>query len=274
MGGKMKYKPLLNVFLAALILSFGAASALAYPASYTIPDPDGLTSAASVYWGGVYNVSFTNMDVLGAPEFSLDGIVARISPATADVWVYGDYFRYLGGVLGPNDSPRPWYMSLYGPGDLFIDTGGWSTMSNSPHYPTDYFDIKGEGWDYVVTGQGVYGLSSSTDYVATHLDSSMTGGGYVYRTRQAWIKAASNTAKVDDAALTTDYTNGWIHYQFDTSALGLKPGDQVGLHWTQMCGNDIIEGNVTVVPEPGTLLLLGAGMIGLGLVRRKVKGAR
>jgi hypothetical protein len=35
------------------------------------------------------------------------------------------------------------------------------------------------------------------------------------------------------------------------------------------CGNDLIEGNVAGIPEPGTWAMLGAGLIGLGLLRRK-----
>lgn len=35
------------------------------------------------------------------------------------------------------------------------------------------------------------------------------------------------------------------------------------------CGNDLIEGRVSDIPEPGTWAMLGAGLIGLGFLRRK-----
>lgn len=57
---------------------------------------------------------------------------------------------------------------------------------------------------------------------------------------------------------------------FDTSLLSLYHGGDIKLHWTMSCGNDVLDitQNPSPVPEPGTLLLLGSGMIGLAGARR------
>mgnify|MGYP002814578053 FL=1 len=43
----------------------------------------------------------------------------------------------------------------------------------------------------------------------------------------------------------------------------------IGYHWTMACGNDVVEGGGTPVPEPGTLFLLGLGFLGLVVSRLK-----
>jgi len=65
-------------------------------------------------------------------------------------------------------------------------------------------------------------------------------------------------------------------FTFDLSNIaGLAQTFGFAAHWTMSCGNDEVEGStqVTRVAEPGSLILLGLGLIGLVVTRRRIKAA-
>ena len=66
--------------------------------------------------------------------------------------------------------------------------------------------------------------------------------------------------------VTPNYTLQTLTFEF--SSMGLDP-NKIGYHWTMACGNDVVEGGGTPVPEPGTLFLLGLGFLGLVVSRLK-----
>ena len=65
-------------------------------------------------------------------------------------------------------------------------------------------------------------------------------------------------------------------FTFDLSNIaGLSQTFGFAAHWTMSCGNDEVEGStqLTQVAEPGSLLLLGLGLLGLVATRRRVKAS-
>lgn len=71
---------------------------------------------------------------------------------------------------------------------------------------------------------------------------------------------------------SSSFGSGGTHYAVRGIDLGfLGQNTEFLAHFTMECGNDLLVGNSTTVPEPGTLLLLGVGLAGLAWrARRRV----
>jgi len=64
--------------------------------------------------------------------------------------------------------------------------------------------------------------------------------------------------------------DGGLHYEVGGINLSfLDPRTTFISHFTMACGNDNLMGRGTTVPEPGTLLLLGCGLVGLAASRKR-----
>lgn len=58
---------------------------------------------------------------------------------------------------------------------------------------------------------------------------------------------------------------------FDRNLLGFDINDYttINFHNTVECGNDLLRKDYTIIPEPGTLMLLGLGLLGIGAGLRR-----
>lgn len=146
-------------------------------------------------------------------------------------------------------------------GDLAIDLGG-----GTYDVGVDIDDMTGQVAD---TDVGDWYQSSSL-FVAEYGKTNFAGG----------LPLGTALVSAYDAGLPDERGYGTYVYEvtIGLDALGNPgDGDAIGLQWTMGCRNDVIQLDADfdgepVIPEPGTLLLLGSGLLGMvGLARRRRK---
>ncbi len=209
------------------------------------------------YPGGIGYVPSPGLLAEGGERFDFEGLNMA----------YDDNYVYLSVTSSFNEgSYSSSWNQTYGRGDLFFGFGG-------------------NKYDYALTSDG-----RLVDVTTWNGISNKPGTYYnnvaIRNAAGAWrVGSGTNLGSVDilktyDASLETNpfvagQTGTWVwEYRFSRSLLTDFGIGKMTFHQTLECGNDLMEKEYEGVPEPGTLMLLGVGLAGLGVkLRRSRKSA-
>lgn len=232
------------------------------------------------YVGGDYVIngpySQKSGDVISAAsqinKFDIDNMIVDIDTlGNVSVTVTTDY--------NPSDQDIASLGTQFG--DLFISTDGWSPYGTSP-YIYDTALTTGTDWEFVFdtntgnfyrTSDGAFLLSQ--DFHGDRPDSWYRKNQLVQINPDALDELVADPITMGTFELGTDSVgnNVLTYYGFNLTDMGLNltQAHELAFRWTMTCGNDAIEGGLTwqPVPEPGTMMLFGLGLLGLGVAGRR-----
>jgi len=201
-------------------------------------------------------------DIIGnATLFDISKMEVTFSSGTLTVDIYSRYFNNIGA-------------SSTELGDLFISNNGWHPYGIAPYLSDN--SSNGEKWEFALVLDNHIGNSGTAKLYSINqgtIENSNAPAGYTWRDGQEVLfkpSAGQNplgtgTWQIYNLGTELD-TDDYLRFQISYNNWEVQ--DALGFHWGMTCANDVIEG-AAPVPEPATMLLLGAGLIGLAGIGRK-----
>lgn len=218
----------------AVLMMFVSANAFAL--TYTIEDN-------WINWPGYDDVTpqeYADEDMIGEPR--IDSMMVEVNDVDNQVLSVAVQFE---------DDSRQLFDSLF----INVD-GAWDSW--------DYYVIE-RGYD--VLGNTVGTLADSGLYSVLPDYQYTFVGQYAGRDGNPNGIDAASLVEIDSAFRPT-YDSSTFTLTYNLRSLEILFSDNLAFAYTPYCSNDVIG---SPVPEPGTLLLLGGGLVGLAYLRKRKK---
>ncbi|MCI0496028.1 PEP-CTERM sorting domain-containing protein [candidate division KSB1 bacterium] len=163
-------------------------------------------------------------------------------------------------------------------GDIFVDVTG-DVKYGPPNDGTGYNNtvvLNKSGYDYVfhftnwaTMSYDLYSINAASNVQAIAYNINQESNPWIYHSLGTLVTSgtASYQTGLTDAqvGLLGGTSHNAVTVNLSPLASYFTPGNIITFHNTYQCGNDNLMG---AIPEPGTVLLMGSGLIGFGVIAR------